>query len=119
MATAKTAVKNGAGRRRRGWLSIVLLVVAVAGGAYWMWREPIDGYAVAGASYGAHAMCSCRYIGGRDLSDCKKDFEPGMEFVFLTEDEDERTVTARVPLIASETARYSEGRGCLLDPWDE
>lgn len=119
MATAKTATRNGAGRRRRGWLSIVLLAVAVAGGAYWMWRETIDGYAVAGASYGAHAMCSCRYIGGRDMGSCKADFEDGMQAVFISEDEDEKSVTAWVPLLSLQTARYSEGYGCVLDGWND
>ncbi len=32
-----------------------------------------------------------------------------MEAVFLSDDEEAKAVTARVPLIASETARYREG----------
>jgi hypothetical protein len=42
-----------------------------------------------------------------------------MEVVFLSENEEERSVTAYVPLIASETARFREGYGCVLEPWDE
>ncbi|MXO70579.1 hypothetical protein [Alteraurantiacibacter buctensis] len=119
MATAKTGSRNGPSRRRTSWLSLLLLAVAVVGAAYWMWREPIDGYAVAGTSYGAHMMCSCRYIGGRDMGSCKADFEPGMQAVFISEDEDERSVTAWVPLVSAQTARYREGYGCVLDGWND
>lgn len=121
MATIKrgrnTTGRRG-GRRRfsRAWIVLVLLAGFVAA---WFWREPLFGYSRAGTAFGAHIACSCKYIGGRDLSDCTKDFEPGMEFVFLTEDEDERSVTAYIPLLASDTAHYSEGRGCLLDQWEE
>ncbi len=114
MATAKT----GAPRRRPSWLSIALLGVLAVGGAYWMWRDSIDGYAVAGTSFGAHSVCSCRYIGGRDMASCKEDFEPGMQAVFVSEDEDERAVTAWVPLLSMQTARYREGYGCVLDGWN-
>ena len=42
-----------------------------------------------------------------------------MELVFLSDDEEERSVTARVPLLSSATARYREGFGCVLDPWKD
>ena len=42
-----------------------------------------------------------------------------MELVFLSDQPDENAVTAYVPLLASETATYREGYGCLLEPWDE
>ena len=114
MATANRSL----GARRRGWTSGLLVAALVLGGAYWIWREPIDGYAVAGASFGARSVCACRYIGGRDMASCKRDFEPGMQAVFVSEDEDERAITAFVPLLSSETARYREGYGCVLDGWN-
>lgn len=123
MATAKTGTRTGAGTgargRRKSWLSILLVAVLALGAAYWLWREPIDGYAVAGTSYGAHAMCSCRYLGGRDMASCKADFEPGMQAVFISEDEDDKSVTAWVPLVSMQTARYREGYGCVLDGWND
>lgn len=119
MATVKRSRSTGPSRRRRFSRSSLVVLLLIAFVAAWYWREPLFGYARAGTAFGAHSACSCRYIGGRDLADCKKDFEPGMEFVFLSEDEDDRSVTARVPLLASETARYSEGRGCLLDRWND
>jgi len=62
--------------------------------------------------------CSCRFVAGRDLSDCAKDKLEGMEFVTLAEDVDSKSVTARFPLIASDTASYREGFGCVLEEWD-
>ena len=91
-----------------------MLVGAVA----WFYREPIGGLTTTGAAFGARTACSCRYIAGRSLEDCEKDFEPGMELVFLSDDEDEKSVTATVPLLASQTARYREGFGCVLEPWE-
>ena len=63
--------------------------------------------------------CACRYIGGRSLEVCRKDFVPGMALVTLSEDAKARTVTARFPLLSSQTAHFREGEGCLLQPWAE
>jgi hypothetical protein len=93
-------------------------VLAVLGGAGgWYYREPIAGLSTTGAAFGARTACSCRYVAGRGLADCEKDFEPGMEVVFLSDDPATRSVTARVPLLASATAQYRQGFGCMLEPW--
>ena len=94
------------------------MLLALAAGSAWFYREPIAGYSAAGTAFGARTACSCRYIAGRPIGDCEKDFEPGMELVFLSDDPETKTVTARVPLIASATARYREGFGCMLEPWE-
>ncbi len=39
--------------------------------------------------------------------------------VWLSEDETAQTVTATVPLIASTEARFMDGPGCVLEPWDD
>jgi hypothetical protein len=105
--------------RRPLWLKALVLVVLALAALGWFYRAPLYGYAETGAAVGARSACSCRYIAGRTLKDCKKDFEPKMEAVFLSDDEDTRSVTGYVPLIASETARYRKGYGCVLDPWRE
>lgn len=115
MATAKTSVQ----RSRPTWLKVTLVLLVAAAVLAWVYREPIGGYAGVGTAFGARTACSCRYVAGRDLADCKKDFEPGMEMVFLRDDEDEKAVTAYVPLVASETARFRKGYGCVLEPWGE
>jgi len=60
-----------------------------------------------------------RFIGGRDLDDCRKDFEPGMGLVTLSEDAEARSVTARFPLLSTQTATYRDGQGCQLQPWND
>jgi hypothetical protein len=110
MATAK--------RSRRIWPRALLPLAVLLGAMGWLYREPVAGYTSTGAAFGARTACSCRYIAGRSLEDCKKDFESGMELVFLSDDEVARSVTAYVPLLASDTARYREGFGCVLDPWE-
>lgn len=100
--------------RRLRWIVIGLGLIAVLVAVF---LSPIRSYATTGASYGARVACSCRFAGGRGLSDCSKDFEPGMELVTLSEDVEARSVTARFALITSETATYREGWGCVLEPW--
>jgi hypothetical protein len=102
---------------RRG-PAIALVMAALIAGALLWFRAPIAGYAHAGTAYGARVACSCRYAGGRSLEDCEKDKLAGMELVRLREDESEKSVTATFPLVASETARWKEGYGCVLDPWE-
>ncbi|MEO6152884.1 MAG: hypothetical protein ABIT09_06750 [Croceibacterium sp.] len=109
MATANT---------RRNWPRILLGLALVMGVAAALYRVPIAALARTGAAFGARTACSCRYIAGRTLADCEKDFEPGMEAVFLSDDEAAKSVTARVPLIASDTASFRPGYGCVLDRWD-
>ena len=102
--------------RRARWLLIGLALIAALLALFW---APLNGYARVGAAYGARVACSCRYLGGRSLGDCRKDFEPGMELVMLSEDAKAKSVTASFPLLASETARYYQGEGCRLDRWAE
>ena len=114
MATAKRST----GPRRRLWPQVLLALAVLAGALGWFYRAPIGGLTATGAAFGARTACACRYVAGRSLADCEKDFEPGMALVFLSDDEETKSVTARVPLLASDTARWREGYGCVLEPWD-
>ena len=117
MAIAKPKMPLMPGRRRS--LRLVLLAGLVALFALvWFWR-PLNAYARLGASYGAHLGCSCRFVQGRGLADCRKDFEPGMGLVMLSEDRQLRSVTARFPLLSSQTATFREGQGCVLEKWED
>jgi hypothetical protein len=120
MATAKRKSARGLSarrsQRRTPPLATIALVVLVAGAAaWWTWGEQAVGYAASGSAYGAKTTCACRYLGGRALDSCEQDFVPGMELVMVSEDEGTRSVTASVPLIASHTAQYREGFGCVLE----
>jgi hypothetical protein len=117
MATTKNPARRSTARRFSRNTVLVVLAMAVVV-AVWVYRTPIGGYATVGTSYGARVACSCRFVGGRDLKDCEKDFEPGMEAVFLSEDAEAKSVTAYIPLVESQTATYREGPGCVLEKWD-
>lgn len=113
MATVK---HNPAGKT--AWRSkAILLGLALLAALLAVFWRPLHDYAETGAAYGARVACSCRFAGGRDLADCTKDFEPGMELVSLTEDTQAKSVTAHFPLISSQTATYRDGPGCQLEPW--
>lgn len=114
-ASPKPASTATQPRRRRLRWALLLLVVLVGAGVF-VWPQ-LRGYAVTGTAYGARVACSCRFVGGRSIGDCRKDFEPGMDLITLSEDTATRSVTARFPLIARQTASYREGWGCVLEPW--
>ena len=73
----------------------------------------IKGQAKLGTSYAAHIACSCRYMEGRTLNSCYKDFEPGMGMVSLTDDPTHKRITASVPLLAQAVAERRGDFGCL------
>ncbi|ANU06693.1 hypothetical protein [Paraurantiacibacter namhicola] len=116
MATAK---RRTGPKAKRTWLRVLVVLLLVVAAAAWFWRAPITGMSGAGAAYGARIACSCKYVGGRDLDSCRADLEDSMWAVFLSEDEAKQSVTARVPLVASETATYREGQGCVLESWED
>ena len=107
------------GQKSRRWPWVLLAIAVVLGGLGWLYRAPILGYTGAGSAYSAHVTCSCRYIGGRSLEDCKKDRLGGMELVSLSDDEEAKSVTARYPLLPSVTATYRKGYGCVLEKWED
>jgi len=111
LATAKPA------KSRRSLVIVAALAAAVVA-TVWYFRTPITGYAGVSTAYAARVACSCRHAGGRDLKDCAKNKLAGMELVTLTEDAEAKSVTARFPLISSDTASWREGYGCVLEPWD-
>lgn len=118
MATAKPIASTTPRRHhrlRKLWLPVVVVGVALLA---WFWR-PLNAYAETGAAYGARVACSCRYVEGRALGDCRKDFEPGMQLVRVSEDEAARSVTASFPLLSRQTATFREGEGCVLEKWGD
>ena len=113
MATAKTKSAGGTGRGKI-ILYMIALFVLILVGVFFYNLKFIQGQLDVGTAYGARVACSCHYIGGRDIQDCEKDFEPGMELIGLSIDEEKRRVTAAVPLMESATAEFREGWGCIM-----
>lgn len=95
------------------------ILAAIAAVLAWSYRAPIRNHALTATAFSARVACSCRHVGGRPLSQCRDDLEPGTELVMLSEDEDAKSVTARIPLLASQTATWRKGAGCVLEPWED
>ncbi len=98
------------------WVIVGVVTVAAlaAGGLAASGRAPLR-YAATGAGYVAHVVCSCRYVGNRDMASCKTDTEPGLEIVSVSDDSGAKRITAWVPLLATRTASYDPRYGCMLD----
>lgn len=73
----------------------------------------IKAQAQLGTAYASHVACSCRYIEGRPLDSCYRDFEPGMGMVSLSDDPKHKRIKASVPLLASAIAERRGEFGCL------
>jgi hypothetical protein len=101
---------------RLKWIYAAAAIV-IAGIALFAWNfSALRARAQVGAAFGARVACSCRYVEGRSMDSCSGDKEPGMWAVSLKELPESRSVNAAVPLLASRTARYRNGWGCLLEP---
>jgi hypothetical protein len=104
-------------KARRIVLGSVALLVAVAALLAWWAIEARRPQLELGVGYAARVACGCRYIGNRSLSDCRKDFEPGMEPIQLVENSAKKTITASVPLIASRSVRFDPVLACQPEPF--
>lgn len=92
----------------------MVIVLLLGGLLFWQlpsWQRQAE----VGAAFGARVGCSCRFIEGRDIASCERDFEPGMGMVSLSVDASRRAVTASVPLLASRTAILDGASGCILE----
>ena len=101
-------------RRWLVWVPILLLCLA-AGGWFGLRYSTTGQRAALATGYTAQVTCSCRFVGGRDMASCDTDREPGTEIVQVTEDNANRTITAKVPLLSSRTSRFDPEYGCTLD----
>lgn len=117
MVTVTSRDTIAARRHRTERIALAVLVVAAALLA-WNWRS-LNANARIAAAFGARIGCSCRFVARRPLADCRADFEPRMGLVVLSEDAAAKSVTARFPLLAAQTARWRAGQGCRLDRWDQ
>ncbi len=121
MFKSKRTSTNGqsaARHRSARWPWAVLIIFAVLGYLWWAFGDVLRGNAEAGTAYMARVGCSCRFVAERSLDDCSKDKVPGAELISLSHNLDNKSVSASLPLIASATASYKEGYGCVLEEWD-
>lgn len=100
---------------RRWKLIVLVLIVALVAGYAWLRLGPQGQRAYLASGYVARVVCSCRYVGGRDMASCATDLEPGTEIVRMSDDPAAKRITAWVPLLGGRTARFTEGYGCAFD----
>ena len=101
---------------RNWWLAGVLALLMLGLGVLaWVRQSEYGAQAQVATGYVARVVCSCRYVGGRDMPSCKTDFEPGMEIVRVEDDPAAKRVTAWVPLLAKRSARFTPDYGCDFD----
>lgn len=116
MATGKARGRRRPGAKR--YLRILVIVAAMAGFAAWYYREPVRGYSGTATAYSARVVCACRHIDGQSMRQCKAGLDDArLALVFISEDRDAASVTARIPLFSVQTATYRKGWGCVLEPW--
>lgn len=114
-----------AGRQPSRWLRnlVVLALLVGAGLLAWQWADLRERTRIGGA-YAARLGCVCRYVSQRDLKSCEADLAVAplggiAGRVWLREDADTRSVSAGLPLLGYQSARYDSRHGCRLEPWDE
>lgn len=101
---------------RRFWIWTPIAVIALLLIAVYAYAQSRRGELELGVGYGARVACGCRYIEGRSLVSCYKDFEPGMEVIRLADDPATKTVTASVPLLVRRAVTFDPQLGCQPTP---
>ncbi|MGJ0237169.1 hypothetical protein [uncultured Novosphingobium sp.] len=96
-------------------LLAVLLVVALTA---WSWTR-LRVTARTNTALAAQTGCLCRFAAGRSLASCEADPAVKRDWVGLHQDAAARSLTASVPLLASQTARWSPEAGCVMDGWKD
>ena len=92
------------------WVLIAVFWVLLVAGAL-VWERARDRVEV-GAGYVAKELCSCVFVGGRDLASCRPDIPPSMERVQAELGADR--VRAFVPGLGERIARHEPPYGCVL-----
>lgn len=106
--------QNGPLTMKRKILWGFLALLAIAAAFFLFNLDSIKGTSKVGVTYASHIVCSCRYIEGRDLDSCATDLEDGMGAISLSDDPENKRVTASVPLMASAAAEKRGDFGCII-----
>jgi hypothetical protein len=68
-----------------------------------------------GAAMLAKQVCSCVFVAGRDVADCRADQFASMDRIQLEVRHDEGRVRAWVPAFGERSATFREDFGCSLE----
>lgn len=118
MATANSGQIRQRQPSRWGRNLALLAAVAAILLIGWFWTR-MRAASLENAAYVAQTGCLCRHAAGRGWAQCQAD--PGIkrDWVGMSEDAAMRSVTASVPALASQTARWSKDSGCVLERWGD
>lgn len=106
---------------------ILLLILAVIGGAVWQfWLKGQVEFAKVATAYGAKQVCSCHFVAEREFDSCLGDFTEDISQVSFSVSSSQvtengvsradRTVTASVlGGMIQDRARFEPGLGCTLE----
>lgn len=103
---------------KRLWLAAPVVLAGALLAAGVTYGPGLAEEAQAGTDFGARIACSCHFVEGRPIDQCRTDFEPGMTMVRLSLDEEDSAVVASVPMLASTRASYRKEWGCVLEEWN-
>ncbi len=85
------------------------------GFGFFRWYLPTRHAVDIGAAMLAKQVCSCIYLAGRDVADCRADQFETMDPIRLEVLRDEGRVRAWIPTLGERTAIHREGLGCTLE----
>jgi hypothetical protein len=117
-AVAQALARKARRAFRLWWLLVVALLAGLVVLGF-VFGSDLYAKALLGSAYGARIGCACHYVEGRPLDQCKADFEAGMGMITLSDDPASKSVTGRFPLLASQTASFRPGEGCVLEKWSD
>lgn len=89
-------------------IAVFWLLLVVGALVYERARDQVE----VGAGYVAKELCSCVFVGERDLASCRPDIPPSMERVQAELGRDR--VRAFVPGLGERIARHEPPFGCVL-----
>jgi hypothetical protein len=94
---------------------VIAVTVAVLAALGWFASNTLTSADV-GAAAMAKVSCSCVFVEGRNVDECRKDSPPGFDGVAVSVDPAKMSVTGSVLGIVHRTATYSADYGCTLEP---
>jgi len=103
--------------------ALLLVVMALAATLAFSWSA-LRTRALAATAFAAQTGCACHEVSGLGLSACRSDIAAaGMgrvaSLVMLSADDQTHEVTASVPFVARQHARFDPAGGCQLESWPD
>lgn len=95
----------------------IIMAAGAAGlatAAYFGWS--IASSAGVGAAAMAKVACSCVFVEGRSIAECRADDPPGFDGINVSIDESTKSVTGTVLGLIRRTAKFNTDYGCTLEP---